>query len=182
MKKEWESWQVKHPAWDLHGGSHYLRPDPAFSEAESTYAAGPPLRRMVAQYYEWSRDGKGNEEPWPWVWAQKPSIGAVVVVIGSSEAAAAALADICTSRPPLLTTVIAVGDEAELIRRGVGIAGSPTEKIGIIDAAVHCALACPQRPRGLRGPRAHAVGCACWAQSLVTLTARAAQSTRTILS
>ena len=68
---------------------------------------------------------------------QKPSIGSVVVVVGSDEKAAAALWLACTERSPLLTTVIAVGDEAALTRLGVGSAGGPTEKTGIIDAAVH---------------------------------------------
>jgi len=80
-------------------------------------------------------EGVLAEEPWPWVWAQKPSIGSVVVVVGSGAAAAAALQQVCASRDPLLTTVIAIGDEQQLLRHGVGRGG--TEKTGIIDAAVH---------------------------------------------
>ena len=53
----------------------------------------------------------GNEEPWPWVWSQKPSIGSVIVVAGSGAAAASKLREVCTARDPLLTRVIAVGDE-----------------------------------------------------------------------
>ena len=137
MRPEWEPLQVKHPAWSLHGGPHYLR-DPAFAPAaRPSFAAGPSLREMVARHFEWSRDDGGVAEPWPWVWAQKPSIGSVVVVVGSDEKAAAALRLACTERSPLLTTVIAVGDEAALMRLGVGSAGGPTEKTGIIDAAVH---------------------------------------------
>ena len=82
-----------------------------------------------------SERGALAEEPWPWVWAQKPSIGSVVIVVGSGAAAAAAVQQVCASRDALLTTVIAIGDEQELLRHGVGRGG--TEKTGIIDAAVH---------------------------------------------
>ena len=74
MRPEWEPLQVKHPAWSLHGGPHYLRPDPAFAAARPSFAAGPSLREMVARHFEWSRDDGGVAEPWPWVWARSPRL------------------------------------------------------------------------------------------------------------
>ena len=126
MRPEWVGLQVPHPAWDAYGGEHYLRP--SFSGVPPSVAAGPNLRELAGRYFDWSRDDEqlsagptplGNEEPWPWVWSQKPSIGAVVVVVGSDRAAADALARVCSSRDPLLTTVIAIGDEESLARHGV---------------------------------------------------------------
>lgn len=142
MRPEFLPLQVKHPSWDTFGGAHYLRP--SFEAVPASRAAGPDLREMVLRYFRWSRDEDmaaagptplGNEEPWPWIWSQKPSIGSVVVVVGSGSAAAAVLGEVCTMRDPLLTTVIAIGDEEALLRHGVGRDG--TEKTGVIHAAVH---------------------------------------------
>jgi len=142
MRPEFLPLQVKHPSWDMFGGAHYLRP--SFEAVPASRAAGPDLRELALRYFRWSRDEDsageaptplGNAEPWPWVWSQKPSIGSVVVVVGSGSAAAAALAEACMKRDPQLTTVIAIGDEQELLRHGVGRDG--TEKTGVIDAAVH---------------------------------------------
>jgi hypothetical protein len=139
MRSEWEALQVPHPAWDAHGGRFYLRPDPSYAGASRSYSDGPSLRAMTNKYFQWAREEGGEEEPWPWVWAQKPSIGSVVVVVvgGSVSDGAAALTRVCATREPLLTTVIAVGDAAALARHGVGDPGSATEKIAVIDAAVH---------------------------------------------
>ena len=142
MRPEWLQLQVLHPSWSLYGGKSYLRPN--FASVPPSRAAGPDLRELALQYFRWSRDGEesksgptpvGNEEPWPWVWSQKPSIGSVVVVVGSSAAAAAKLEEMCRSRDPLLTTVLAIGDEEALVRHGAGRGAS--EKIGVIDATVH---------------------------------------------
>ena len=134
--------QVQHPSWDKHGGQYYLRP--GFEGLPRSRSAGPDLRLLCDRYFGWSRDGDsthagptpiGNEEPWPWVWSQKPSIGSVVVVVGSGSEAAATITRVCKLRDPLLTTVIAVGDEQALTQHGVGTGES--EKTGIIDATVH---------------------------------------------
>ena len=142
MQVEWLQLQVEHPAWDTRKDDeipeHYLRP--TFERVQPSVAAGPNLRELALRYFAWSRDLDntfsgptpiGNEEPWPWVWSGKPSIGSVVVVVGSGSTAASALQQVCASRDPLLTTVIAIGDEAALLSHGV------PEKIGIIDAGVH---------------------------------------------
>ena len=127
MRSDWLPLQVPHPSWDAFGGQHYLRP--SFSSVPPSRAAGPDLRELALRYFRWSRDAEeshagptplGNEEPWPWVWSQKPSIGSVVIVIGSGTAVAARLAEVCSCRDPLLTTVIAVGDERALEALGVG--------------------------------------------------------------
>ena len=143
MRAEWLRLQVPHPAWDVRASetdspAYYLRP--TFERVGPSVAAGPDLRELALRYFNWSRDGDtsfsgptplGNEEPWPWVWSGKPSIGSVVVVVGSGSAAASALRQVCASRDPLLTTVIAIGDKEALLQHGV------PEKIGIIDAGVH---------------------------------------------
>ena len=142
MRREWLPLQIAHPSWSLFGGDFYLRP--SFNGLPPSKAAGPDLRLLCERYFRWSRDEDsscagptplGNEEPWPWVWSQKPSIGSVVVVVGSGRAAATALSEVCQSRDPLLTTVLAIGDEDSLVRHGVGT--GTTEKTGIIDATVH---------------------------------------------
>ena len=58
-----------------------------------------------------------------------------MVVVGSGDAAVSALEQVCSSRDPLLTTIIAIGNEQTLAQRGIG--HGLTEKIGIINAAVH---------------------------------------------
>ena len=142
MRKEYLPLQVKHPSWSMYGGEHYLRP--SFEGVPTSKAAGPDLRALALRYFRWSRDEDeaasgptplGNEEPWPWVWSQKPSIGSVVVIVGSGSEAATAIARVCVARDPLLTTVIAVGDEKALLGHGVG--SGTTEKTGVIDATVH---------------------------------------------
>ena len=52
-------WQVKHPTWDLYGGTHYLRP--SFAGVRASMAAGPDLRRLCQRHFSWSRDMELHE-------------------------------------------------------------------------------------------------------------------------
>lgn len=142
VDREWQQDQIPHPSWDAFGGSSYLRP--SFDGVPPCTTSGPDLRELTLRYFRWSRDGDnrssgltalGNEEPWPWVWAQKPSIGSVVVVVGSDAAAASTLADVCGSRDPQLMTVVAIGDEQAL--RALDVGSGPTQIVAVLDADVH---------------------------------------------
>ena len=53
-------WQVKHPTWDLYGGTHYLRP--SFEGVRASMAAGPDLRTLCQRHFAWSRDMDLNED------------------------------------------------------------------------------------------------------------------------